>query len=114
LIAIEFVFIVGLSYPVATIYVWFRDMQHVLRVALQLLFYLTPIFYQASSVPTRLQPLYRLNPMAPMVDAYRAVLVRGEWPNPQRLLFLSLISFVVLLVGVAWFRRASYRFADEL
>jgi len=114
LIAIEFVFIVGLSYPVATIHVWFRDMQHVLRVALQLLFYLTPIFYDASSVPPRLQPFYRLNPMTPMVDAYRAVLIRGEWPRPASLLFLALVSFVVLLVGVTWFRRASHRFADEL
>src|SRR5262245_9573393 len=62
LITIEFVFIVGLAYPVATIHVWFRDTQHVLRVALQLLFYLTPIFYEASSVPKPLQPIYGLNP----------------------------------------------------
>jgi lipopolysaccharide transport system permease protein len=114
LIAIEFVFIAGLAYPVATIHVWFRDTQHVLRVALQLLFYLTPIFYEASSVPARLQPVYRLNPLAHMVDAYRAVLIRGESPNPTSLLYLTLVSFALLLVGVLWFRRASHRFADEL
>jgi lipopolysaccharide transport system permease protein len=114
LIAIQFALILGLAYPVATIHVWFRDTQHVLRVALQLLFYLTPIFYAASTVPARLQPFYRLNPMAHMVDAYRAVLIRGEFPKPVSLLFLISVSFVLLLVGVLWFRRASYRFADEL
>ena len=114
LIAIEFVFIVGLAYPVATLHVWFRDTQHVLRVALQLLFFLTPIFYEASSVPPPLQPLYRFNPMASMVDAYRAVLLRGEWPAPANVLSLTLVAFVALLVGLMWFRRASHRFADEL
>jgi lipopolysaccharide transport system permease protein len=114
LIAIEFVFIVGLAYPVATIHVWFRDTQHVLRVALQLLFYLTPIFYEVSSVPPPLQPFYRLNPMAPMIDAYRAVLVLGEWPKSASVLYLTLVSVTLLLVGVTWFRRASHRFADEL
>lgn len=114
LIAIQFVFIVGVAYPVATIHVWFRDTQHVLRVALQLLFYLTPIFYEASSVPARLQPVYRLNPMAHMVDAYRAVLIRGEFPEPTSLLFLTLLSFGLLFAGVVWFRHASDRFADEL
>jgi lipopolysaccharide transport system permease protein len=114
LIAIEFVFIAGIAYPVATIHVWFRDTQHVLRVALQLLFYMTPIFYEASSVPSRLQPIYRLNPIAPMVDAYRAILIRGEWPAAASLLSLIAVSTVTFLVGVAWFRRASPRFADEL
>jgi lipopolysaccharide transport system permease protein len=114
LIAIEFVFIAGLAYPVATIHVWFRDTQHVLRVGLQLLFYMTPIFYEASSVPPSLRPFYRLNPMAPMVDAYRAALIRGEWPSAASLLSLTVVAVAVLVVGVIWFRRASYRFADEL
>jgi lipopolysaccharide transport system permease protein len=114
LMAIQFVFITGLAYPVATIHVWFRDTQHVLRVALQLLFYLTPIFYEAGSVPLPLQPFYRLNPMAHLIDAYRDVLLRGEYPKPASLLFLTLVSSVLLLVGVVWFRQASDRFADEL
>ena len=114
LIAIEFVFIAGLSYPVATIHVWFRDTQHVLRVALQLLFYLTPIFYKAESVPAAIQPVYRLNPMAPLVDAYRAVLIEGRWPARASMLSLTVISLVALLVGVTWFRRARHRLADEL
>jgi lipopolysaccharide transport system permease protein len=83
-------------------------------VALQLLFYLTPIFYQASSVPPTLQPFFRLNPMVPLVDAYRAVLIGGRWPNPGSLLSFTAVSLVALAIGVAWFRRAIPRFADEL
>ena len=114
LIAIQFVFIAGLAYPVATLHVWFRDTQHVLRVALQLLFYLTPIFYEAASVPPALRPLLRLNPMAPMIDAYRVALIQGEWPQASLLLWLTVVSCTLLLAGFVWFRRASHRFADEL
>jgi lipopolysaccharide transport system permease protein len=114
LIAIQFALILGLAYPVAAIHVWFRDTQHVLRVALQLLFYLTPIFYDTDTVPAGFQALYRINPLAHLVDAYRAVLMRNEFPNPSSLLFLLAWSSIVLAVGIVWFRRASSRFADEL
>jgi len=114
LIGVEFVLILGFAYPVATMHVWFRDTQHVLRLGLQLLFYLTPVFYDPSMVPARLQPLYRINPMVHMVDAYRAVLVRGEFPNPVTLALLTAGSSAVLIAGIAWFRRTSHRFADEV
>ncbi len=114
LIAIEFVLILGFAYPVAIMNVWFRDMQHVLRVALQLLFYLTPVFYETSTVPPGLQWFYRLNPLAHMVDVYRSVLLRGEFPNPASLLFLIVVSSALLGAGLVWFRHASHRFADEL
>jgi lipopolysaccharide transport system permease protein len=114
LIAIEFVLILAFSYPVATMHVWFRDTQHVLRIVLQLLFYLTPIFYETSSVPASLQWFYRLNPLAHLVDAYRAVLIRGELPDLGSVTYLLVVSAALLLAGVTWFRRASHRFADEL
>ncbi len=114
LIVIEFVLILGFAYPVAIINVWFRDTQHVLRVALQLLFYLTPVFYETRAVPAQLQWFYRINPLAHLVDGYRAVLMRGELPNASSLLYLMVASSALCLAGVAWFRHASHRFADEL
>jgi len=114
LVALEFVFILGCAYPVATVHVWFRDTQHVLRIALQLLFYLTPVFYEAGSAPERVQWFYRINPMAQMIDAYRAVLLRGELPNLFGILYLIVVSGGLLLLGLTWFRKASYRFPDEL
>jgi lipopolysaccharide transport system permease protein len=114
LIAIEFVLILGFAYPVATVNVWFRDTQHVLRVALQLLFFMTPVFYDAASVPAKLAWFYQINPLAQMVDAYRAVLLRGTLPDASRLLYLAGVSSLLLICGMAWFRRVSSRFPDEL
>jgi len=114
LMLIEFVLILGFAYPVATVNVWFRDTQHVLRIVLQLLFYLTPVFYQAVTVPANLQWWYRINPLAHLVDAYRAILLQGRLPDLGSVLYLSVFSIVLCAAGMVWFDRASHRFADEL
>jgi lipopolysaccharide transport system permease protein len=114
LVILEFVLILGFAYPVAIMHVWFRDTQHVLQIALQLLFFLTPVFYETRAVPEDLRWVYEINPMAHLVDAYRAILMRGELPASSSLLYLAGISAVMLFVGLTWFRKASHRFADEL
>ena len=114
LIAIQFVLILSLAYPVAAIHVWFRDTQYLLRIALQLLFYLTPVFYETSAIPDRYQALYRLNPMVTIVESYRAVLLQHRLPDGPALLSVTVVSLAVLVMGVAVFRRTSHRFVDEL
>ena len=114
LVLIEFVMILGFAYPVATVNVWFRDTQHVLRIALQLLFYLTPVFYDTKSVPESLQWLYRVNPLAHLVDAYRAVLLQGQLPHLGSVLYLSVFSVILCVAGMTWYDRAGHRFPDEL
>ena len=114
LVLIEFVLILGCAYFVATFHVQFRDTQHVLRIALQLLFYLTPVFYESRHVPESLRWVYFLNPMAHLVDAFRAVVLRGELPPTPSLLFLLIVPTAILAAGFFWYRRASYRFADHI
>jgi lipopolysaccharide transport system permease protein len=114
LIAVQFVLILSLAYPLATVHVWFRDTQYFLRIALQLLFYLTPIFYEARTIPDRFKTLYNLNPMMHVVEGYRDVLLRGKYPEWRSLLLISVVSAGVLYVGVAMFRHTSHRFGDEL
>ena len=114
LIGVQFILILALAYPLAAAYVWFRDAQHFLRVSLQLLFYLTPIFYEAKTIPERFQTLYRLNPMVTIVEGYRDVLIRGVFPPMRSWLVLAAISTALLFFGLAAFKHASHRFADEL
>ena len=114
-ISIQFILTLGLAYLVATFHVTFRDTQYLLGVILQLVFFLTPIFYNASVIPERYQTFYRLNPMVELTDAYRVLLIRGELPNNLlALLFLGIIAIVLLLLGYAIFKRASSDFVDEL
>ena len=113
-IVLEFLIILSLAYFLATIQVTFRETQYLLGILLLLGFYLTPVFYDASVVPPRYQVAYHLNPMVYVIDAYRAVLLRGETPNFQALGLIALAAGALLLVGYRVFMRASYHFAEEL
>ena len=112
--ALQFILTLSLAYFVATANVMFRDTQHLLGVFLQLLFFLSPIFYEASAVPAPYQPLYRLNPMVHLIDAYRAVLLRGSLPVWLPLLLLGMLGACLLYVSLKVFMRMSYRFVEEL
>ncbi len=114
LIGVQFLFILGLSYPLAALHVWFRDTQYFLRVALQLLFFLTPVFYETKTIPEQYRGLYRLNPMVDIIDGYRDVLVRGTLPPLHTWLVLLAGSLALLLIGWTGFTRASRNFVDEL
>jgi lipopolysaccharide transport system permease protein len=113
-IALQFLLILGLGYLAATANVTFRDTQHLLGVFFMLLFYLTPVFYDANAVPARYQILYRLNPMFHLITAYRAILIQGELPDFRALLPLTAFVGVLLWLGHSVFQRASYRFVEEL
>lgn len=114
LIVVQFAFTLGLAYPLAAAHVWFRDTQYLLRVALQLLFYLSPIFYQLSAVPPRFALLFTLNPMVTIVEGYRDVLLRGSLPPLLPWLTVAGVSGVLLAAGLSVFTDTSHKFADEL
>ena len=112
--ALQFALTVSIAYILAALNVTFRDTQHTLGVLLQLFFYLTPIFYQITNVPSGYQSLYNLNPMVHIVTAYRAVLIEGTQPNWLPLIVIAGCIAVFLPVGLQFFRRQSDRFVEEL
>jgi lipopolysaccharide transport system permease protein len=114
IIAIQFTLTLGLSYFTATIHVSFRDTQYLLGVALQLLMFLSPIFYDASAIPREYQLPYHMNPLVNLMDAYRAVLTRGQIPDGHSLLSLCLGTAALLAAGYFVFTKSSRHFVDEL
>lgn len=114
LIGLQFLWTLSLSYLVASLNVTFRDTQHILNVLLNLLIYLTPIFYNTDIIPKQYLSVYALNPIVHFIEAYRAILIQGALPNLTSLLVLGLISVGLLLSTYRFFRQASYRFVEEL
>jgi lipopolysaccharide transport system permease protein len=111
---LQFILTLSLAYAVATFHVTFRDTQYLLGVLLQLLFFLTPIFYDATAIPERYQWLLKLNPMTYLVDAYRAALTVGRLPDWWSLCALSVCSIAMLVYGYMVFMRARYRFVEDV
>jgi ABC-type polysaccharide/polyol phosphate transport system ATPase subunit len=94
LVAIQFAFTLGLGFFLATAHVTFRDTKHLLGVALLLSFYLTPVFYPSDRAPQALSALYRLNPMAILIESYRDVMLHNRVPPSGPLLAVIGLSVV--------------------
>ena len=109
-----FVFVLAVSYFVAALNVVFRDMQYIVPILLQLGDFATPIFYDVTNLPEATHAALSLNPMLQFIEAFRAVLMRDEWPNWIALSLVLVASFIALAVAQRIFRRASLRFLEEL
>jgi lipopolysaccharide transport system permease protein len=114
LLVIEGVLIVGLSLIIATLNVFYRDLQHVMDVALMFLFYLIPVFYQRRGVDESYQTLFALNPIEALIQSYRDVLFYGAAPKLGPLLFASLTSIVLLGVGYLVYKRQVHDVIDAI
>jgi lipopolysaccharide transport system permease protein len=114
LLVLQFILTVSFAYPLAALNVTFRDTQHTLGVLLQLFFYVLPIFYTLDQVPVHLRPTYSFNPMAVLLEAYRAILIKGQSPDWIALLGLAVMTSCLLPIGYRIFKRQSQRFVEEI
>jgi homopolymeric O-antigen transport system permease protein len=113
-IAVQFVLVLSFAYIVATLQVKFRDTQYLLGIVLFLVFYLTPVFWDDTAIPEPFKSVMRLNPVSILLSGYRAILVRGVWPDPVPLLAVAGGSIMVLGLGYMVFSMARDRFVEEL
>ena len=111
---VQFLLTTGLVLVLSAIHVTFRDTQYILGIGLTLAFYLSPVLYDAGSVPDRYRWLYQLNPIAVLIDSYHAILLQGAIPNLVHLLYLSILSILLIWAGYRLFIRMSYQFMEEL
>jgi lipopolysaccharide transport system permease protein len=111
IVAIQLALIVGIGLAAAAANVFYRDVQSLLVLMVQLWFYASPIIYPVSMVPQHLQTIYFLNPMAGILESYRAVLLYQTLPG-YYLLQAGLVSFLILIAGYWFFKRVEFLFAD--
>lgn len=111
ILAIQLVLILGIGLTAAALNIFYRDVDPLLKLGIQIWFYASPIIYPVSMVPERLRPLYFLNPMAGIIVGYRDVLLNGTVPGAY-LLPAALISSVAFLFGYWFFKRTEPQFAD--
>jgi lipopolysaccharide transport system permease protein len=98
----------------SALHVQYRDVHHVINFSIQFLMFATPIFYPASIVPEKWQPLYWLNPMVGVVEGFRWALL-GEGQPFQPYIFISVpIVIFLLMSGLFYFNRVEKTFADYL
>ncbi|WP_300442303.1 ABC transporter permease [Zoogloea sp.] len=93
-----FSFGVGLVFSVATVF--FRDLQYVIQIAMQGLFFLTPVLYKKDVLSGGVSNLVALNPVVPFIELFRAPLFQAKMPSDDVILHASLISIVSIILGL--------------
>jgi len=104
----------GMGWFLASLGVFLRDTQHVVRAAVQLLFFLTPIVWTVDLIGEHWRPLVNLNPLAVVVGASREVLIYGHYPHWGQWGMAMGVSLAILMAGYAWFAKTRKGFADVL
>jgi lipopolysaccharide transport system permease protein len=113
-ISVQFMLILSVAYIVATLQVRFRDTQYLVGIVLFLLFYLTPVFWDNSSIQEPYRSIMQWNPVALLLNAYRSILVHGQWPEPFPLVKVAAGSMVILMLGYYMFSMTRDEFVEEL
>ena len=113
-IVVQFLFTLSVVYVLSVLQVSFRDTQYLLGVFLLLGMYLSPVFYPVQSVPAHWQAWFSLNPLVPVLNAYRDLLIDGRYPDLLPLSSVAAVSIVILVPSYRTFVRSSHRFIDEV
>ncbi|WP_462400136.1 ABC transporter permease [Desulfovibrio piger] len=104
----------GVAFFVAASTVFVRDMPHLTAVLIQILFFMTPIFYPVEMVPVSLRWILALNPLASMVDEVRNAVLFGIWPDWGTFAWNMGLAFIICRLGLCWFLKTKKGFADVL
>ncbi len=114
LVALLFLAAIGCGLWLAALNVAYRDFQYVIPFLVQLGLFVTPVIYPASLLPERHRWLLALNPVGGTVEAFRAALL-DQRPVPWQALGTSaLVTALILVGGLFYFRRVERSFADVI
>ena len=113
LIAVQLMFTVGLSMLLAPANLYYRDVKYILDALIVVWMFVTPVVYPTRQLTGPLGVMLQLNPLAPIIDGYRAVLLRGELPSAIPFAGAAVVSFVIFAVGWVVFHRTEYALAEN-
>jgi lipopolysaccharide transport system permease protein len=114
-ILLQLVLTAGWALILASLMVYFRDVENLITLATTVLFFATPIIYPLSQIHhPQLQFLLSLNPLGWMVGAYQDIWHQDTWPDPTRMVLLLVVAVASLVAGWMVFRRLEGNFAEEV
>lgn len=107
-------FVMGLSWAMASLGVYLRDVGQLIGVLITMLMFLTPIFYPASALPPAYQPLMFINPLTAPIEMARDLMYWGKLPDMTLLVLYATGALGFALLGFAWFQKTRKGFADVI
>jgi ABC-type polysaccharide/polyol phosphate export permease len=113
LLLIQVMFTAGIGLLIAMANLFLRDVKYLFEIVLTVWMFATSVVYPIEGIGGRLGMVLKLNPMTPIIDGYRAAILRGHPPDLPATSIAAALAFVTLAIGWLVFHRAEYRFAEN-
>jgi len=113
-VLVQIAFTAGVALLLAMGNLFYRDVKYLFEVAITAWMFGTSVLYPLTGVGGWAGVLLKLNPMTPIVDAYRSVLLQGQLPATEPFLVVTVVSLTVLVAGWVSFHRAEFQFAENI
>ncbi len=107
-------FTIAITLVTSAVNVFYRDVNPVVQIGLQLWLYVTPIAYPLSKVPERWRPWIAINPLSGVIEGFRSAIVYGRQPEWSLLVQSSVVTAIALLFSIGLFKRLDRYFADVI
>jgi len=109
----QMILTLGIALMLSTLNLFFRDLERFVTLGIMLMFYCTPILYDASMIPEKYRWLVEYNPLANMVLSWRSLFMDGVI-NYHDIAWLYFFGALFLMMGSWIFNKLKYRFAEIL
>lgn len=112
----EFVLVLAISYTTCAIVVFFRDLQQIISIVLQIGMWATPILWDISMLTDQMKPFFKLNPMVYIVNGYRSAMYEQEWffEHFYSSTYFWIFTITLFCIGSLIFKRLKVHFADVM
>jgi lipopolysaccharide transport system permease protein len=104
----------GVGIIISSLTTKYRDLQVLVGFGVQLLMYATPIVYPMSAVPEKYRWLILINPMTPIIETFRYAFLGSGSFNVICLVFSTITTFILILLGILLFNRVEKTFMDTV
>ncbi len=112
IILLQLLLTIGISMIVACVSVYFKDVPKLIVIFGNLIFFLTPIFYPLEYIPSNLQKVALINPIAQIINIYHDIIYYKRFPNELMIITTAVVSIVVFTLGFLLFNKLRFSFAE--
>ncbi len=113
-IALQFIFGLGLALFLSALSVFFRDVQQIVSISTTILFWMTPVVYVSEILPVWVQETLQFNPMTHFIKIYRDIILSGSTGTLGAWLIITMLSFITFSFGSSFFCRFKQDIPDEI
>lgn len=112
--ACMFVFVLAISYTTCSVVIFFRDLQSIINICLQIGMWATPILWNINGVGIRTQMFLKINPLVYIVEGYRNAIYGQQWfwEDFYSTVYFWVITVVLFILGAVIYKKLKIHFAD--